>query len=111
MTKITKPGIYDLPKDVYHGDQVENAPDLVVGFNRGYENADKSALGSVPRELLVDNLDPWSGSHLMDPRHVPGVLIANTKFRIEDPKLTDLTVSVLKEFGITVEGLTGRPIW
>jgi len=98
-------------EDVYHGEALEQAPDLIIGFNRCYENADKSALGGVPRRMLEDNLDPWSGSHLMDPSHVPGVLLANTKFRISDPKLTDLTVTVLKEFGIEVKELSGRPIW
>ncbi|MEN8149646.1 MAG: alkaline phosphatase family protein [Planctomycetota bacterium] len=98
-------------EEVYHGDAVEDAPDLVIGFNRGYENADKSALGGVPKKLLEDNLDPWSGSHLMDPSHVPGVLLANTKFRLADPRLIDLTATVLKEFGIEVKSLPGRPIW
>jgi predicted AlkP superfamily phosphohydrolase/phosphomutase len=98
-------------EDVYHGEAVEEAPDLIVGFNRGYENSDDSALGTIARELIVDNMDPWSGSHLMDPSHVPGVLLANTKFTLADPKLTDLTVTVLKEFGVTVDDLTGRPIW
>ena len=28
-----------------------------------------------------------------------------------DPRLIDLTATVLKEFGIEVESLTGRPIW
>jgi predicted AlkP superfamily phosphohydrolase/phosphomutase len=98
-------------EEVYHGDAVEEAPDLVIGFNRGYENADKSALGGVPKRMLEDNLDPWSGSHLMDPSHVPGVILANTKFSIPDPKLTDLTVTVLREFGIEAKDLAGRPIW
>jgi predicted AlkP superfamily phosphohydrolase/phosphomutase len=98
-------------EDVYHGEAVEEAPDLIIGFNRGYENADDSALGGVPRELITANLDPWSGSHLMDPSHVPGILLANTKFKISNPKLTDLTVSVLAEFGIEVKELSGRRIW
>jgi len=98
-------------EDVYHGAALEDAPDLIIGFNRCYENADKSALGGIPMRMLEDNLDPWSGSHLMDPSHVPGVLLANTKFTIADPKLTDLTVTVLAEFGITVKELAGRRIW
>jgi predicted AlkP superfamily phosphohydrolase/phosphomutase len=97
--------------EVYHGDALEEAPDLVIGFNRGYENADESALGGVPRELITENLDPWSGSHLMDPSHVPGILLANTKFKISDPRLTDLTVTVLAEFGVEVKKLRGRRIW
>jgi predicted AlkP superfamily phosphohydrolase/phosphomutase len=98
-------------EDVYHGEAFEEAPDLIVGFAPGYENADESALGSVPKELIVDNDDAWSGSHLMDPIHVPGVLLANKKFTLRDPELRDLTVTILAEFGIDAGDLPGRRIW
>ena len=59
-------------------------------------------------------MPPTTRKHLlMDPSHVPGILLANTKFKVRDPKLFDLTATVLKEFGISAEalGLRGRPIW
>jgi predicted AlkP superfamily phosphohydrolase/phosphomutase len=98
-------------EDVYHGEALDEAPDLIVGFARGYENADESALGSVPKKLMKDNDDAWSGSHLMDPAHVPGILLSNAKFTLRDPKLIDLTVTILEEFGIEVKELAGRRIW
>ena len=98
-------------EDVYHGAEAANGPDLVVGFNRTYENMDESVKGSVPRRLIEDNMDHWSGSHLMDPSHVPGVLLANTKFTLPDPELKDLTVTILRAFGVTAPELPGRPVW
>lgn len=98
-------------EDVYHGPYVGDLPDLIVGFARGYENMDECVKGAVPKEILKDNMDAWSGSHLMDPSHVPGILLANTKFDLADPGLRDLTVTLLREFGVEAPELPGRPIW
>lgn len=76
------------------------APDIIVGYNRGYRSSWKSPLGEFPRELFEDNLDPWSGDHSIDYRLVPGVLISNQVITMESPALYDLTVAVLNEYGI-----------
>jgi len=47
----------------------------------------------------------------MDPRFVPGILFANRRFRLANPKLYDLPVSILAEFGITPAGMRGKRIW
>jgi predicted AlkP superfamily phosphohydrolase/phosphomutase len=80
--------------------QPEIAPDLIVGYARGTRGSDQSALGEVPAEVIVDNLDPWSGDHCMDHEAVPGVLLASRPLRRPAPSLQDLAGAILVEFGI-----------
>ena len=84
----------------FRGDAMAEAPDIIVGYNRGYRTSWKSPLGEFPPEIFLDNLDPWSGDHSMDYRHVPGVLLSNREITLEEPHLYDLTVAVLDEFGL-----------
>jgi predicted AlkP superfamily phosphohydrolase/phosphomutase len=88
------------PSDVYHGPEVAHAPDLIVGYNRGYRNSDESALGTLAREWLTPNLDRWSGDHCMDHELVPGVLLANRPLAEVGPSLIDLPVTILGLYGI-----------
>ncbi len=51
------------------------APDLIVGYAKGTRGSDESALGGLPREVIVDNTSAWSGDHCMDHEAVPGILL------------------------------------
>jgi predicted AlkP superfamily phosphohydrolase/phosphomutase len=84
----------------FHGDHLDIAPDIIVGYNWGYRSSWESPLGSFPRELIVDNDDEWSGDHAVDYRLVPGVLISNREITMEQPALYDLTVAILDEYGV-----------
>lgn len=98
--------------DVYSGDYVGRAPDLIMGYNRGYRISSKSALGEIQKEALGNNMEKWSGDHAMAAELVPGVLFTNKKIKAANPSLVDLTVTVLAEFGIRPEkGMIGRPIF
>jgi predicted AlkP superfamily phosphohydrolase/phosphomutase len=98
-------------EDVYEGPAAEEALDLVVGFDLYYGCTEASVLGTVPRDLFSDTEDAWSGSHLMDPSVVPGILLVNRPIEVDDPELIDLTKSILSEFGLDAPDLTGRRIW
>jgi predicted AlkP superfamily phosphohydrolase/phosphomutase len=84
----------------FHGPHLALGPDIIVGYNWGYRSSWKSPLGEFPKEVFVDNDDPWSGDHSMDYRLVPGVLITNQRITIDSPALYDLTVAILDEYGI-----------
>lgn len=92
----------DLRDEVYHGDQLGHAPDLVIGYDRGYGASDTTALGQVqPKDPFVeDNKDLWSGNHLMAPEVVPGIFLTNRKIDPKEPVLYDLTVTMLEFFGV-----------
>ena len=94
ITKITR------PERDFNGPLLVNAPDIIVGYGRGYRSSWQSPLGQFPEGLIELNRDPWSGDHAMDPRSVPGVLLSNRPITLEKPTLQDLTVSVLDEYGI-----------
>ena len=84
----------------WQGPNLENAPDIVVGYDWGYRTSWDSPLGQFPREIFVDNDETWSGDHSIDYRLVPGVLLSNRAIAMENPALYDLTIAVLDEFGV-----------
>ncbi len=101
-----------LSKDAYHGPQVEHAPDIVCGFNRGYRISWDSPLGQFPKDVFVDNAEKWSGDHMGAPEVLPGILAANRPIRAERPALFDLTASILHIFGLPkTEAMIGKTVF
>jgi len=97
--------------EIYSGPRVSEGPDLLVGYNKGYGASDESTLGQVTEEVISDNTSRWSGSHLMAPEVVPGILLLNRKGVGEGHDLTDLTATILSYYGIeTLPEMTGEPI-
>lgn len=90
----------DRAEQVYEGPEVGKAPDLIVGYNRGYRVGWDSVLGGLPARTLEDNTEPWSGDHCMDFTKVPGVLLSNRKILAGHPSLTDIAPTILAQFGI-----------
>jgi len=98
--------------EAYHGGAMDVAPDIVLGFKRGYRGGDDSALGKIPREILSINESSWSGDHCIATSEVPGIVATNRKIKKEDPALIDIGPTVLKIFGLEVPGdMDGRPIF
>ena len=59
------------------GPYLENAPDLIIGYNAGYRASWDCATGVVAGPVFEDNTKAWSGDHCIDPRLVPGVFFCN----------------------------------
>jgi predicted AlkP superfamily phosphohydrolase/phosphomutase len=76
------------------------APDLIVGYAKGMRGSDESALGGLPREVIVDNTDQWNGDHCMDPDAVPGVLFTSRALAKKAPNLQSLASAIVAEFGV-----------
>jgi predicted AlkP superfamily phosphohydrolase/phosphomutase len=88
------------------------APDLIVGYGRGYRASWQTALGGTPDSVIEDNDDAWIADHCINPADVPGVLFTNRKTRALHPRLQDVTVSVLALFGIKPgPGMNGKSIY
>lgn len=101
-----------LREEIYAGPHLEQAPDLIVGYNRGYRASWATTSAQVPEALLEDNLEAWSGDHCMDARAVPGILVANRTLTTRSAGLRDLTVTILRAFGVdAAPQMTGRPIF
>jgi predicted AlkP superfamily phosphohydrolase/phosphomutase len=68
-------------KNVYKSSEIytnipnNTAPDLIIGYNKGYRASKQTVLGEVPGGgLIEDNHEHWNGDHCCDPSLVPGVL-------------------------------------
>jgi predicted AlkP superfamily phosphohydrolase/phosphomutase len=91
------------------GPYLQNAPDLLTGYNSGYRASWEGAVGRVTNEVFADNTKSWSGDHCVDPRLVPGVLFCDRRVTAEDPAIGDLAPTILDLFGVTVPPhMTGR---
>ncbi|SIO64907.1 Type I phosphodiesterase / nucleotide pyrophosphatase [Singulisphaera sp. GP187] len=87
-------------ESVYSGPFVEEAPDLLVNFSRGYRISWGSSLGGVGEGHFEDNRKKWSGDHIVDPTLVPGVLFMNKPFDGKDAALLDLAPTILNALGV-----------
>jgi predicted AlkP superfamily phosphohydrolase/phosphomutase len=98
--------------EIYSGPYVNEAPDVQIGYNRGYRVSDESAIGEISDTILEDNLRHWSGDHCADFNLVPGVLFSNYDIRVDEPALIDMAPTILSLFGIPVpEEMNGKPIF
>jgi predicted AlkP superfamily phosphohydrolase/phosphomutase len=85
---------------LYKGPYLENAPDMLVGYNAGYRASWDGATGVVAGPVVEDNRRPWSGDHCVDPRLVPGVFFCNRPIQRDDPALIDIAPTALWLFGV-----------
>jgi predicted AlkP superfamily phosphohydrolase/phosphomutase len=90
----------------------ERAPDLLIGFARGYRSSDESATGIPGPDMVTPNKDKWSGDHCMDPGLVPGVLFSSKKLRERRAFLIDLAPTILSHFGLPpASGTEGKALF
>jgi predicted AlkP superfamily phosphohydrolase/phosphomutase len=87
---------------VYSGPYKGEAPDLFVGFNKGYRASWETAIGDITEQIFHDNTKAWSGDHCLDPSIVPGVLFCNRRIDSEHARLMDIGPTVLDMFGVEV---------
>ena len=96
---------------LYAGPYLENAPDLLIGYNAGYRTSWDCATGVAAGPVFEDNVKAWSGDHCIDPRLVPGVFFCNRSVESEDPSLVDIAPTALRLFGIEPPAhMDGRPL-
>ena len=85
---------------LYKGPYLQEAPDLIVGYNEGYRTSWGAAVGKVTAEVFEDNVKAWSGDHCVDPELVPGVLFCNRPLGSPNPGIEDLAPTALNLFGV-----------
>lgn len=98
-------------QQVYEGPFLNEAPDLIVGFEPGYRVSWATALGGAGDGFFEDNTKAWSGDHIIDPDLVPGVLLMNRHFDDSQPNMEDLAPTILAALGVPVpEQMKGSPL-
>lgn len=103
-----------MPADeIYNGEATEDSPDLLVGYNAGYRISWESALGGMEEEILLDNENPWSGDHCLDPELIPGSFLANFSFsESQEMGLWDVMPGLFSRNGIeSKETMEGSDHW
>ncbi len=87
----------------FSGNEVENAPDLILGYYEGYQSTKATAKGSAPQSLFEDNKDKWSGDHVAtDFKLIPGMFVSNKNISTQAPHIQDLGVSILSYLNLNV---------
>lgn len=99
--------------DIYHGDYIGNAPDLMVGFHDGYRVSWQTTLGGIPKNLVDKNMKKWSGDHCsFDYKSTYGVFLTNRKINTPDPRIVDIAPTVYKLLDVApVANLDGKPLY
>jgi predicted AlkP superfamily phosphohydrolase/phosphomutase len=98
-----------LRDDIYHGEFLNNAPDLQVGFADGYRVGWQDTLGVIMRAVVQDNDKKWSGDHCATATEISsGVLFVNRRLSAA-PHIMDLAPTILTALGAPVpSGLDGK---
>lgn len=98
--------------EIYSGDATALAPDLILGYARGYRASWETSLGGLTEDVLLDNTAAWSADHCADALEVPGVLCCNRTLKSDSPSLIDIAPSILAEFGLaTPDSMQGQPVF
>jgi len=85
-------------EDLYPGVEMPPwAPDMLVGYSRGYRASWETTLGAFPEEVITDNMDPWSGTHCISPDECPGSLVTTVQDVPEGITLTDMGALITRE--------------
>ena len=101
-----------ITRQLHSGPYADAAPDLLIGYNRGFRHSWDCATGAVSAEIFSDNTKSWSGDHCVDPRLVPGVFWCNRAIAAEDPELVDMAPTMLDLFGVDIPPyMQGKPLF
>jgi predicted AlkP superfamily phosphohydrolase/phosphomutase len=96
---------------IYKGNATALAPDLIIGYYRGFRASWATCLGELTPEVLLDNDSAWSADHCADALEVPGVLFSNRRLGDGPTSLVDLAPSILAEFKLKAPStMVGRNI-
>ncbi|MCM2257714.1 MAG: alkaline phosphatase family protein [Vicinamibacteria bacterium] len=98
--------------DIYHGEYIQYAPDLQVGFNDGYRVGWQDTMGGVRKAVIENNNRRWSGDHCATATEISGgVLFSNRRLPTDKPHIMDLSATVLKALGVPLPAdLDGKPL-
>jgi predicted AlkP superfamily phosphohydrolase/phosphomutase len=98
-------------EELYSGAFVENSPDLLVNFHRGFRVSWQSAVGGFSNSVLEDNMRRWSGDHIVDPESVPGILFMNRAALHNRARIIDLAPTIVNYLGVAVpESMEGASL-
>jgi predicted AlkP superfamily phosphohydrolase/phosphomutase len=97
---------------IYSGSETAPAPDLIIGYARGYRASWDTCLGDMKSAVLSDNDSAWAADHCADASEVPGVLFTNKPIAMSEPSLIDLAPTILQQFDMDIpETMDGKNVF
>lgn len=97
--------------EIYSGPAMDYAPDLVLGFHRGYRGINPDPQVSIIGQILSDAKGPWSADHSVAAEEVPGVLFCNRPIDSKSPSLIDIAPSILELYELqTPDTMDGHSV-
>jgi len=97
---------------LHDGPYADMAPELLIGYHKGFRHSWDCATGAVSRTVFADNTKSWSGDHCVDPRLVPGVFWCNREIDTDTPSLADIAPTALDLFGVPIPRyMQGAPLF
>jgi len=104
-------GVYRA-SEIYVGNATALAPDLIIGYRRGFRASWASVLGDLEKEAITANTEAWSADHCADALEVPGVFWCNRPFAAKSPSLVDVAPSILAQYRLpTPKSMSGRSVF
>jgi len=98
--------------ECYSGPATQIAPDLIIGYERGYRVSWRAGMGDIDPEVIFDNDNAWSADHCIAHDVVPGIIISNRRITLDEPALIDIAPTVLAEYGVDKpDYMTGRNLF
>lgn len=100
-----------ITEDVFSPDYLDRAPDIILGFRRGYRTVDNGAMGGFSEKVVDNHLDWWSGDHCIDPLAVPASFLSSFPINRKVPDIRDMAPTILEYFGVKPPpAMTGKPL-
>ncbi len=100
-----------ISEDVFSPQYLDRAPDIILGFKRGYRTVDSGAMGGFSEKIVGDRMNWWSGDHCVDPLGVPASFLSSFPINRKVPEIRDLAPTILKYFGISAPpAITGKTL-
>jgi predicted AlkP superfamily phosphohydrolase/phosphomutase len=90
--------------EIYHSYDPDVTPDLRANTAILFRASWDTTLGGMPEDIVTLNTQNWSGDHCsLDPKDVPGILFSSIPISKENPKMADMTPSILEILGIDTD--------
>lgn len=74
-----------------------DAPDLIVGYHKGFRASWETAVGATPEEIIKKRTQKWGADHLFDASEVPGVIFANQGLKLKTTFIGEVMAQVIKK--------------
>ncbi len=98
--------------EVYTGDAMTLAPDLVIGYAKGYRASWATCLGELTPEVLLDNDMAWTRRSLRRCAGGARRLVLQRRISSQRSGVVDMAPSILSVFGLpTPPQMTGKSIF